>query len=54
MLNVRLSAREHEKLAELVDELGVSQSGLIRQWIRSEHARVFGPPTPPKPRRKRQ
>jgi hypothetical protein len=51
MLNVRLSADELRMLSQLSDELGVSQSGLVRQWIRREHEQLFGTPKPKRPKR---
>ena len=53
MLNVRVSEAERRMIAELSDELGISQAGLVRQWIRREHEARFGTPPPPKKRRKR-
>ncbi len=52
MLNVRVSEAERRMIAELSDELGISQSGLVRQWIRREHEGRFGPPPPKKKRKK--
>lgn len=50
-LNARISDDERAMLADLSAHLGVSQSGLIRQWIRREHEKVFGPPKPKRVKR---
>lgn len=40
-------------LHELADYQGRTQSDVLRQLVREAHAAVFGPPTPPKRKRKR-
>ncbi len=53
-INVRATEAEHRMLGELAEEYGMQQSDVIRLWIRRTHAELFGPPTPPKQRRKRR
>ena len=49
-INVRASEDEHHMLAELAERYGLTQSDVVRQWIRHFHAKEFGaPPLPGRP-----
>ncbi|MEZ4437716.1 MAG: RepB family protein [Polyangiaceae bacterium] len=48
VLNVRISAKERAQLERLCEELGVTQSVLVRQWIRTEYENRFGLQPPPR------
>jgi hypothetical protein len=48
---MRLTDQEVRMLNELSEDAGLSQSDILRQFIRKEHARIFGKAEPQKPKK---
>lgn len=46
--NMRLTDDEVRMLNDLSERVGLTQSDILRQFIRKEHAKTFGEAAPPK------
>ncbi len=52
VLNVRLSDEEVQMLTAIAEQLGLSQSDCVRQWIRRTFAEMFSPRPKSKPKKR--